>query len=145
MHGLYLKRTQLQCVICTVCEPTLVCHDPQLPCDRSLGSSLFLGFPSRRRCALAVALHRRDSGLGTSHARRVLMKYLNTLIYNLRYIAANIHTRFSLLSRRLMPSHVMCVGVKVMRPIHTHNFRQCSHASVGRAQARPNHTTRNGV
>ena len=23
--------------------------------------------------------------------------------------------------------------------IHTHNFRQCSHASVGLAQARPNY------
>ena len=28
-----------------------------------------LGLPSRRRCALAVALHRRDSGLGLSHGR----------------------------------------------------------------------------
>ena len=33
MHGPYLKRTQLLCVICTVCEqPTLACHSLQLPC-----------------------------------------------------------------------------------------------------------------
>ena len=28
------------------------------------------------------------------------------------------------------------------KDIHTHNFRKCSHASVGLAQARPNYTER---
>ena len=62
----YLKRTQLQCVICThVCEqPALVCHGQQLPCVRRLRSS---GFTPT--LGSAVALHRRDSGLGISHAR----------------------------------------------------------------------------
>ena len=33
MRGPYLKRTQLLCVICTVCDqPTLACHSLQLPC-----------------------------------------------------------------------------------------------------------------
>ena len=87
MHG--VKRTQLLCVICTVCEqPALVCHGPQLPCVRCLRSSIdntvlyhlwFLGLPSRQRCALAVALHQHDCGLAISHAR-VFMKYLNALI-----------------------------------------------------------------
>ena len=64
---IYLKRTQLQCIICTVqCEhPALVCHGPQLPCMRHLRSS-----GSRWR----------DSGLGISHTRRVFMRYLNMLI-----------------------------------------------------------------
>ena len=73
--------------------------------------SSFLGLPSRQCCALAVALHRRDSGLAISHAR-VFMKYLNAKIY----------------------------GIWPQTDIHTHNFRKCSHASVGLAQARPNHT-----
>ena len=35
MHGHYLKRTQLLCTICTICEqPVLVCHGQQLPCMR---------------------------------------------------------------------------------------------------------------
>ena len=63
MHGLTrLKPTQLLCVICTVCEqPGLFRRGPQL--------SSFLGLPSRRRCALAVALHRRDSWLSILYAR----------------------------------------------------------------------------
>ena len=39
----YVKRTQLLCVICTVCElPALVCHGLQLPCVLLLESSSFL-------------------------------------------------------------------------------------------------------
>ena len=52
--------------------------------------SSFLGLPSRRRCALAVALHRHDSGLDPSHTRNysVFMKYL--AVYGHKQI--NIHT-----------------------------------------------------
>ena len=53
-------------MICTVCEqPAPVCHGPRCAI-RALTS--FLGLPSRRRCALAVALRRRGSGLGIPHA-----------------------------------------------------------------------------
>ena len=57
-------------VICTVCkQPALVCHSS----CHALMSSSFFGLPSRqcRRCALAVALHRRNSGLGISHAQKL--------------------------------------------------------------------------
>ena len=54
-------------VICTACEqPTLVCHGPQLPCERWLELSSFLGLPSCQRRVLAVALHQCDNGLGIS-------------------------------------------------------------------------------
>ena len=87
---------------------------------RALTSSLFLGLPSRqrRRCALAVALHQRDSGLGISHAQK-----LRTL--GLHEIFKCSHLKFTVYGRK----HT---------DIHTHNFRKCSYASVGLAQARPN-------
>ena len=60
----YLKRTQLLCVICTVCEQTaFVCHGPQLSCVRRLRSS---GFTPMLRSG--SSLHRRDSGLDISRA-----------------------------------------------------------------------------
>ena len=58
-------------------QPALVCHGPQLLCVRRLRSS---GFLHADAALWAVALHRRDSELGILHARRVFMKYLNTLI-----------------------------------------------------------------
>ena len=66
----YLKRTQLLCVICTVCEQTaFVCHGPQLSCVRRLHSS---GCTPTLRSG--SSLHRRDSGLGISHAGTKLPK-----------------------------------------------------------------------
>ena len=45
MHGPYLKRTQLLCMICNICEqPALVCHGPQLPCVRLNWVIFVLGF-----------------------------------------------------------------------------------------------------
>ena len=84
---------------------------------------VYVSRASRQHCALAVALHRRHSGLGISSARKlrsVFMKYLKMRLFkNLRYMAASIH-------------------IYIHTYIHTHNFRKCSHASVGLAQARPN-------
>ena len=68
---------------------------------RALTSSSFLGLHSRwrRRCALAVALHRCDSGLGISHARKLrtfglheIFKcaYLNFMVYGRK--PTDIHT-----------------------------------------------------
>ena len=115
----YLKRTQLQCVICThVCEqPALVCHGQQLPCVRRLCSS---GFTPMLRSA--VALHRRDSGLGISHARN----YRGSRLFGLHEIFKCGHLKFIVYGHKQASRH-------------THNFRKCSHASVGLAQARPNY------
>ena len=52
---IYLKWTQLQCVICTVWA---ACPCLSWSPVAMRESSLFLGLPSRRRCALAIALHR---------------------------------------------------------------------------------------
>ena len=74
-------------------QPALVCHGPQLPCVN------FLGLPSRRRCALAVALHGRGRGLGISHARNYprtfslheIFKCTHLKIYNI-WPLTDIHT-----------------------------------------------------
>ena len=72
--------------------------------------SSFLGLPSRRRCALAVALHRRDSGLDPLHARNYIQSSWNIYM-------------------RLFKIY----GIWPQTDKHTHNFRKCSHASVGNA------------
>ena len=65
-------------------------------------------------CTLAVAAHRRNSGLGISHA----LNYPRT--YNLHEIFKCAHLKLA-----------------ASRHVHTHNFCKCCHASVGLALARP--------
>ena len=74
----------------------------------------FLGLPSHWRCALAVALHWRDSGLDLSHAQNYPWTF-----------SLHAHLKFMVYGRK-------------QTDIHRHNFRKCSHASVGLAQAGPN-------
>ena len=75
---------------------------------------IFVPWASRSCWALAVALHRCDSGLGISHA----WNYLRII---------GLHEIFKCAYLKLM-----VYGRK-----HTHNFHKCSHTSVGLAQARP--------
>ena len=119
----YLKRTQLLCMICTVCEqPALVC--PCLPlsvmvnsCHACVNLSRLrsLGFTPTLRSA--VALHRRDSGLACTKLSRT---------FDLHEIFKCGHLKFTVYGHK-------------QADIHTHNFRKCSHATVGLAQARPNY------
>ena len=94
----YLKRTPLYC------RRDLYCLWVACPCLSwstvamcALTWVVFVPRASRRRCALAVPLHRRDSGLGISHARKlrsVFMKYLKMRLFKIFGIwpQADIHT-----------------------------------------------------
>ena len=66
-----------------------------------------------RHCILAVALHRRDSGLGISHARNY-PRAMYQKTFGLHEIFKCTHLKFTVYGRK-----------------HTHNFRKCSHTSVG--------------
>ena len=106
----YLKRTQLLCVICTVCEqPSFICHGPQL--------SSFLGLPSHQCCALAVALHRCDSGLGILHAQN----YPRT--FDLHEILKCAHLNFTVYGRKQTDIHTY---------MHTTSTNVVTLASVNR-------------
>ena len=83
MHGPYLKRTQLLCIMCTVCDQAaLVCHGPHVCVNLSC---LYCGFLScmQSGCSLAVALHQQQDGHETIWGHSVFLKYLNALIKNL--------------------------------------------------------------
>ena len=75
---------------------------------------VFVPRASRRRCTLAVALHRRNSGLGTKTTRR-------SWTFSLHEIFKCAHLKFTVYGRK-------------QTDIHTHNFCKCSHASVGLTQ-----------
>ena len=74
-------------------------------------STSVISTPSNRRCTLAFRLHRRH----TSSSIFVILKFQRA------------HLKFSVYGRK-------------QTDIHTHARAQCSHASVGLAQARPNYT-----
>ena len=84
---------------------------------RALTWVVFIPRASRRCCALAVALHWRDSGLGISHARN----YPRTFSFHEIFKCARLQF----------------YSIWLQTDIHTHNFRKCSHASVGSIRVAP--------
>ena len=79
-YGCQFNNNARTYLICTVCE------QPAFVMVRSCHTWVnFVPRASLQCCALVVALHRHDSGLGISHAQRtnrvrsVFMKYLNVL------------------------------------------------------------------
>ena len=81
--------------------------------------------PSRRTCSLAVALHNRSHGLGLAEVHVSM-----DMTCNHREIFECAHLKFTVSGRYKQTNQ--------QASIDTHTLPQCSHASVGLAQARPN-------
>ena len=114
----YLKQTQLLSAWFVPSVSSCPCLSWSAVAMRMLTWAVFVPRASRRCCALAVALHWCDSGLGLLHA----WNYPTT--FSLHEIFKCSYLKFTAYGRK---------------QTYIHNFCKCRHTSVGLAQARPNY------